>query len=565
MNKTVIMNLKKLTQNISFFTLSILLLTALIPSQSMYPMVSELDDEFDAILGNITQSDLDTLRSCEPGEAAAWNNFLSLTIDGVFIPTTLDEEFYKKTSLIRTRNILNYPEFQICSYQDMDSKHQFTWHLFYNQTTRKAFTQSTENENGNRIGSYLNIEHETFLSLIEAASRSPLIPPQLSALKNLNFPLILNNIANARLEERRIGWLAHYYQQMNCKTYFEAKLPILWMIKNLNFTDKEKQLFKDEFAAFQGSGSDFNEDEFAKQHLIFDALGTGTMELSLCTKFLERSDWSLDGGAFVFLPTDWQWARGLHGTYFEPQDIHPLLPLCDLVDNIATSPTKSANFKEILYNYFICALDHLSSDLLQCPLGYNQSLTFGLKLSPYWKVNEDLEFNGLYTIEFILPKEQKRFFVYKDHGKFSEIYAALPNSTDAESDAKLLFFEERLTSILFPRVFDTKVFPGIVFTSASNLQRSYKNWNFTAGYSGWLQTGEKFLSVTAPRPTDLIDLDFEKSIAPDAYLIKLFGKIHRNLSTSRHEASVCLWADATVFNSAIGNDFSLGISFDTKF
>lgn len=559
-NKLVIMNVttlqKKMSLIIRFSTLCSLFLSSSLAQSNSFD-----DDEFDTLLGNITAEDLNIIRTCEPGEAAIWNSFL----EAAGIPQALNEQFYIHTSLPRTRNMIDFPEFQLCSYQDMDSRHQFTFHIFYNQTSKKNYTQSEGMIDGTRIGSYLNIENRTFLQLLENAASSSLLPPELAPLRNLNYPTLFTDLANAKLEERRLGFLAHYYQKIDSKTYFEAKLPFLYMMKNFNFTNKEKDRFRRQFISF--SGTDFDENEFAKEHLIFDALGTGTMELSLSTRLWTHEDTrkNLDGGMFLFLPTDYQFARGLYGTYIQPCNQQPILDLCDLVKDIAGSPIKNPNLGAILNDYFLSALDQLSATLLQCPLGYHQTLTIGLKLSPYWKIREDIELNGLYTVEFLLPYEEKRFFDVKDKGTFSDEYEALPTSTNAEQDAKLLFLESRLTELLFPRVFNTKVSPGFVITSASNLQKSYKQWNFTAGYSCWVQLAESFLSICIPQGTQIDDFDIERSMSQDAYQVKLFGKIHRDIHTTRHEISLTLWADATVWNNNIGNDFTFGISFDKKF
>ena len=65
------------------------------------------DDEFDNLLESFSEEELHTLRTCEPGEAAQWNNLLT----AAKIPQALNNQFYIKTSLPRTRKILNYPEF----------------------------------------------------------------------------------------------------------------------------------------------------------------------------------------------------------------------------------------------------------------------------------------------------------------------------------------------------------------------------------------------------------------------------------------------------------------------
>ena len=556
------MIVKKLHKQISQIIKTGFLCAILFGTNNIQPGAFD-DDEFDSLLGNITEEKIKALQNCAPGEAAVWNNFLTT----LGVPQTLNNQFYIKTSLPRTRNIMNYPEFQLCSYQDMDSKSQLTFHLFYNQTSRKNYTQSVGRIDGTRIGSYLNIEDKNFISLIDAGLRTIPLPPDLQPLQSLNYPILLNDLANARLEERRLGFLSHYYHKIDKNTYFEFKIPVLYMIKNLNFTKEEKAKFRRQFIVFSGNGC-FDENEFAKQNLIFDAVGLGTSEFSLSTRLYthESTDKHLDAGIFLFLPTDWQFARGLYGTYIEPTDQAPILDLCDLVQGIPVSPVSNPNLGAILNDYFFDAVKHLSSDLLQCPLGYYQTMTIGLKLSPYWRIREDLEFNGLYTVEFLFPYEQKRFFDVKDGmASFSDIYNALPTGTDELEEAKLDFLEARLTELLFPRVFPTKLFPGLIITSASNIQKSYKSWDFTAGYSAWVQMAENFINVSVPKGTSIKDFDIDRSMSQDAYQIKIFGKAHHDIHAPRYDLSFTMWADFAIFNNNVGNDFTIGFSFDRKF
>jgi hypothetical protein len=562
-SKMVNMTFKKLNRNLCKFTYSILLCISILRFDQIHSMVSDCDDEFDFLLNDFSPADFEKVRSCETGEATTWNDFLTIAK----IPEALNSAFYLQTELPRTHNLINYPEWQICTYQDMNNINQFTFHAFYNQTSKKNYTKTENDIDGTRMGSYLNIEHGTFLSLLEAALSAPNIPPSvLAPLKNLNYPLVFNNLANARLEERRMGFLAHFYHKMNKLTYLEIKTPFLWMIKNLQFSQKDKDSIAAQFTAFLGTNfSNFDELSFAKKHTIFDALGVGTTELSLCTKFFERSNWSIDGGAFLLLPTDCQVKRGLYGTYIEPKNQNPLLPLCQLVKITTLPPSISPNFAAIMNSYFIAALDQLSSMILQCPLGYNQSFGVGFKLSPYWKPHENLEFNTLYSVEILMPDDQLRFFVPINTGNFADEYNALPENNDTESEAKLLFLEQRLTELLFPRVFTTKVFPGFVINSTTSIQKSYKEWDVTLGYNGWFQSGEQFLSVDLPREVKLEDFDLDKSITQDAYLIKLFAKVHKDIHLARHDLSFTAWGDASIFSNTVGNDFTLGVSFDAKF
>lgn len=512
-------------------------------------------DDLDMMVTGISSSDLTQIRSCPSGEAFIWLTILNQ----LNIAKIVDEPFYKKTSVPLSRNLINYPTFQLATYQPQNGG-QFTTHLFYNQTSKKQFRASEDDIDGTRIGSYLNIENKTILMVLDEAFENPLFPPLIrNTAKNIDTALLVRTFGSARLEERRLGLMGHFIQEFDNKSYFEAKLPILWVQRNLNFTQGEKDIIQKQLSIFEGG--DFDEDTFAKQHLVFDSFGAGTLELSICKKVWEGGNWSVDIGGGVLLPTDYAVRRGLYGTYIEPKDQHPVLAFCDLA-SLAPAGLKP-NAKKTLENYFLGALDHLTSLLLHCPLGYDKHLGFELKLLPFWEIRPDLQFNGQYTLEVLIPQEQQRFFVPVNSTVFSEYFANLPETTEAEQQAKLAALQERITTLLYPRVINTKIFPGIVFTSVSSLQRTYRDWNFSAGYSGWYQSKEKIVAMEKFKNSDL---NLSKSLNTSSYSVKLFGKIHRIIHSKRHDDfSLSIWADGTVFNRGVGNDFSFGISLDSKF
>ena len=547
----------KYLSKISTTTLPICLCLTLFYNPIVATDISPTDDELDALYNSITTADLATLRSCEPGESQAWISLM----DTIKFPKILDQSFYTKTSIPNNRNIIHLPNFQLCTYQPLEEHHQFTIHAFYNQTGKKCFTTGNQDNDGNRIGSYLNLENKEFVKALNAGLEALPLSTDLAPLKKINFPDVLYLCAQARLEERRMGFLAHYCYQHSEETSLECKIPLLWMIKNLNFTAQEKAQIKEEFSAF--TKSDFNEDQFTKKHVIMDALGTGTCELSISKKFLEKPTWSLDLGACLYLPTDFHFKEGLYGTYITPTDQQPVLDFCNFVNNI-TSSTRTVNpdLANIVSNYFVSALDHLSSMVLQCPLGNDQALGFGIKVAPKWNIHENLQYNGLYVFEVFTPQDMPKFFVPILSGApFSEALAA----STLSYDDKLDLIETTLTQRLFPRVFTTKVLPGFVINSTSNLQKTYKNWNFTIGYNNWYKYQETFFKISTPPTIDLQNFDIQKAISPQAWAMKVFGKIHHIFEGKRHSSSLSLWADATLFNSTIGNDYTIGISCDIAF
>jgi len=510
-------------------------------------------DDFDRMVTDISAQDLTHIRSCAPGEAQTF--LLALSAFAPNAANALNETLYKKTSIPISRNLINYPTIQIVSYQPIDGR-QFTTHLFYNQTGKKQF-RSLDKGDGTRIGSYLNIENKSLLNVIDELTESPLFPTSIS--KNFDTRKFAKTLADARFEEHRIGIIGHYIHKFDHEVSFEAKLPIFWMVRNLNFTPREKNVIQKQLSIFEGA--EFDEDAFSKKHLIFDALGLGTLELLLCKTFWEGNNWHVDIGGGLLLPTDYAFKRGLYGTYIEPKDKQPIFPICDIFS--IENPGFTPNGRTILEDYFLGALDQLSSILLQCPLGYNKHMAFELKLLAFWDINPHWKFNGQYTFEFLLPHEQQRFFIPVNSSVFSEEFAALPETTAAQQQAKLTFLQERITTLFYPQVITTTIFPGHIFTSVSNLQRSYHDWNFTLGYSGWYQSGEKILKKKQFKHSHL---NLSKSVNDHSYAAKLFGKVHRTFQTRRHgDISLSLWADGTVFNRGVGNDFTVGISFDSKF
>lgn len=525
-------------------------------------------DEFDNILNSISEETLTTFRSCEPGEAKDWGALL----DTFKIPTVFDEDLYNVTTTPTHRNIINYPNFFIFSYQ-APAEQQMTCHLFYNQAVKKHFTKDEINErnntnahniNGTELGSYLNIDNGTFASVIaeNLANFGDMIPPSLSSLKQIQFPKIFKTLAKAHLEERRIGFLAHYYKQLTDCSSLEIKLPFLWQERNINFDDIDQKTLRREFSALEGdskSANCFDELEFAKDHIIMDALGTGTMDITWKYLLIDGDKYDTQIGFSIFLPTDGHWKQGLYGTYFEPKDQQPILRLCDLVNIKELKIEPDA--QEKVQKYFLSALDHFSSAVLQCQLGYDKHLAFAFKALPYWQIREDIEYSGVYIFEYLIPQDRERFFVQDSPGVFSEEFSALQDKPEQQLD----LFERQITKRLFPRVFTARVSPGFLFNTVSNFQKSYKCWNFTAGYNYWYKSDEKIKNIKAPQEV-LRELNVCKATPQSASQIKVYGKVHRTFTSSGgNNVSFAFYGNISVYSDNIGNDFSLGVSFDKEF
>jgi len=516
-------------------------------------------DAFDNLVTDITAEDLLHIKSCAP------TDLIFNSINFVNLPQVLDPSIYKKTLVPQDRNIFNYPNTLLVSYQFLPQQ-QFTTHLFINVTPRKNFRNSEDCITGTSLDSYLNIRSKGLLftlnQLLELISDDELK----NKLKRVDVDKLLWAFEQAHLEERRLGVIGHYYRQMTEKSYFQIKLPLYWMIRNLNYDKQYKDIMQQELGDFisngTGSANSFDENAFARKHFVFDALGLGNLRLTYNHIIWEGNNWHFDLGASLILPTDYQFARGLYGTYFQPSNKHPNLDLCNIASSVISGNAETVQVEK----YFLSALNHLSSMLLQCNLGYNKHLGFDVVGTVFWQIIPDLAFNTQYCLEFLIPKEEQRFFVPKNKGDFSKIYNALPQTTTEEQQVKLAFLEARLNELLFPKVVDVKLFPGFIFHSTSCLQKTFRNWNFDVGTTSYYQTNEQINAFYGLKREAIDLLDIDKALNETLIQFKVFGKIHRIFHTRRHnDISLSIWADGTLYNNGLGNDFSLGIAFDAKF
>jgi hypothetical protein len=530
-------------------------------SQSASEESKSFPDAFDNLVTDITEADLSQTRSsCAPGQA----NLALGVINAFKFQNLLDPSIYKRTLVPQNRNVISLPNTQLVTYQFLPQQ-QLTTHLFINVTPRKNFRNSEDCITGTNLGSYLNIRTQGLLYTLDEILQSPLFSDEelRAKLNRVDTDKLLWAFEQAKLEERRIGLFFHYYRQLTEKSYFQVKLPVYWMIRNLNYDQEFKNIIQQELGDFlsngsgSGSGSNsFDENAFARKHLIFDTLGLGILRLTYNHIIYESMNWHLDLGGSLLLPTDFASVQGLYGRDFKQTNNHPDLDICSIAFG--------ENGAQQVQKYFLSALDHLSSILLPYPLGYGKHLGFDLIASLYWQIIPDLAFNTQYCAEFLLPTEVKRFFVPKNRGDFSTIYNDLPQTTQAEQEVKLKLLEARLNELIFPEVHKVKIFPGFILHSTSCLQKTFKNWNLNAGTTTFYQTNEQIQGGLTREEKKLLAI--EKSLNETLVQFKAFGKIHRVFHTKRHnDISLSIWADGTLYNNGLGNDFSLGIAFDSKF
>jgi hypothetical protein len=209
-------------------------------SQTTSEENKSLPDAFDNLVTNITEGDLTHMRSsCPTGEASL---ILGLA-NGLNLPNLLNPSIYFKTLVPQSRNILSLPNTQLVTYQFLP-KQQLTTHLFINVTPRKNFRNSQDCIAGTHLGSYLNIKTNALINALDQAIELISDDDLKVRLQHVDTNKLLWAFEQAKLEERRLGVFFHYYRQMSEKSYFQVKLPVYWLIRNLNYDQQFKDIIQ---------------------------------------------------------------------------------------------------------------------------------------------------------------------------------------------------------------------------------------------------------------------------------------------------------------------------------
>lgn len=461
----------------------------------------------------------------------------------------LHSDLFLKSSPIRHRNITTFPinlnylyKHDIC---DLSAT------LFFNKTNAKNFTQTSTT-----LNSYALLENNPIADVLEE------LATQYGIASKFNIGESLQLLAPAKVQEHNLGILFQLDRTHNDWT-FDLQIPLLYAERNLFLTDEEKNaLYGSALAQIIGSSGDLDEWEIAKQHFISDQIGIGDLKF----RFMKQiaCDWrgnTLLGG-FISLPTAFAIKKGVIGTHFQQNNDRAPLPL----EEINPDPTAAANLtdknKEDLANFFSAASDHLMANILHTSLGNKGHINLGLTASCDWYINDAWSMNSNYALEIPIPAKEKRFFIkHQTQEGFDKKYNEA-KAVDALSVVN--FARNELKDRLFPLVYNSFVFPGVILNSITHFSRSFGTWNCNAGWNFWYQGAEKDISIDAPI-TELPYLDIKNAFAASASQFKIFGKIHHIFETKQYQWSLSLYGDATIWNSGIGNDFTLGLSVDYIF
>lgn len=475
----------------------------------------------------------------------------------------LEEDFYLRTNNLNTRSLLDLPTFEPLCCCETGPRWAVGFTAFLNQTTRMFY-----NADSDKLSSYLAICEETILEKIEKALE-PFIPDLRNRDLDVDFRAILAIFSNMAMQQRRLGFMIHG-ERLIKNWHIRFLFPLYYQELNYFLTPCEE----DQIAAEFGVTSEEQQDNFDDTHFISDALGFGDTRIEIDKKWIKKESWVIRAGIMATLPTAFAFKKGIRGSNFKKTDCQPPATviedlICIAFDPDLTEPEKLEAALEILRAFGLGALDRLSATLIQKPLGNEGHFGLGLLLRTKAKAchwtkaawADKARWCNRFSAEYLFPAQNKRFFIPKNNK--AEFEQRDFNNPDQAAD-NLAFLEQTLVDRLYPRAFPVTVRPGMIFRWDSRFCYQGKLWGTTIGTDYWLQTAEHLHRIHGcPEIVDqLNECKAESSLAQQ---LKLYGSMRWKIPKPSRTWFVSLNVDYTIFNTGIGQDFTLSLNAETHF
>jgi len=543
MNKSIFLRIKQ-------FCLGLLIGLSCNSAHSM-----DLLDDLDIFDPNIAIDDItfDT-KKVNPAD------ILPLLVEILDILPILQEDLYCKTYPLNKRSLLDLPFVR-----------PYRWHsiydqkvgvqLFYNQTDRMHFTGRCDN-----ISSYLAICNSNLLRKLSDKLDEDIIREQFPDF-DLDPLCIFPLFRNMTIQERRLGFMFSGSQRWKTLT-FRAYAPLYYLERNYFLTNQERKAVEDVF----GEQSDT---EFQDQHMISDKIGIGDTRLVCAYHVLRCPDIALNLGFQLTIPTAFPFKKGLKGASFQQwkKIRHCKFSIQELWE-LAQEDVNAAT--EYGSDFFLGALDTLSANLLDTPLGNNQHLGIGLffqnksRLSYYFKRPwaDQIHYKGNISLEYLLPRTERRFFLIRtdndslDKRLFDEERA---DDDPAYAANWLNLIEETFTNKFYPVALDTRIQPGLIFHWTSNMFYERGPWRYQLGTDWYIQTPTSLESLEVPQDIGACNIELKKAEPPYMYQSKICGGIYYSFERPCRTWNLSLYGDYTYWTEGLGKDFTLSLNLEVDF
>jgi len=479
----------------------------------------------------------------------------------------LQADMYKRTHPTSTRSLLDYPIHVPMKYSSSTWTTDVTF--FYNHTDRVFFTRTSD-----AIASYFGLCDPKLLEFLSNEVLQEIIK---EALPNFKLdPLdVLPLFKNMTTQKRRLGIMFSGMKRCDNRGRFRFMLPLYYLESNFWLTEDEQRAVEVRF------GRDPNQNEFAEQYMISDKIGVGDLRFSYDFPVIDRSFFHVRAGVLTTIPLSFPFKRGIKGSKFSKLGIQSPFNMTQLFCAAQGSPAEQEQAMQQGQCFFLRALRHLSSNLIEIPLGNGRHLGIGgyIRYKSYlrnfiqrrWA--ENVVFNSHVSLELLMPARHKRFYIEQsDQEEFDAL--GLNKSTEditdkigddpAYAQQVLSFFEKQMTEKFFPFALNTLVWPGCIFKWTTKACYEGKRWGVQAGFDTWVHAKENLSRICIPQS---IPQDINTKIArrPLAYQWKLFGSIFLKKRHNENNWLLSLTGDYTIANTGIGSDYTFAFVVERHF
>ena len=364
----------------------------------------------------------------------------------------------------------------------------------------------------------------------------------------------------ATAQENRIGGVLESHVAHN-KVSLIVQLPVLYAERNLYLTPAQKAAISLSSLGGMLTTNGVDENDFVYDHIVMDQFGLGDLKFKAMYKMHSTDIFNLDLGGFIILPTATAFKQGIIGTWFDQNNERGYLDLTT-IDPLDIT----AQNQEDIANFFLSAVDKLSSNILNCPLGNNGHVVLAPSMNFDWYFAQKWRFSNDFSVQIPLPANEQRFYQkIQSQDEFIASYNAAYTAGADNADIFAAFVNGQLQDLFFPYVFSTMVYPGTVFNSTNQIGYQFDLCDLYFGSNFWYQGAESLQSFNNAQNNQNFTYDYAGAAAASAAQEKLFMKLNYNCDTTNYSWSLSAYGDITIWNSGIGNDFTLGLGVDCKF
>lgn len=481
------------------------------------------------------------------------------------VPELLQENFFLRSNNIISRSLLDYPEF--LPFRHDKDKNAVYVDLFFNQTDRGFFTRSSSN-----ICSYLAVTSPALQQKIENTLESVrlAIPdiPQSSDLLN-----ILDLFATFTVQERRFGLMVGGKGVLD-KWHINAMAPLYYLERNHFVNQRTQDDLREITDELFGPQNDpKKEKEFQDRFFISDKFGIGDTRIYADYPLAKGKYINMRLGFLTTLPTAFAFEKGLRGTHFRRSIVRPELDLVQVFSLVDEKRFDEAN--ALTSAYLFETIDNLNAILLDTPLGNNGHVGLGIYLKNKMPISKYIKqswshrliWRSFMSLEYLIPATEQRSYVLpaiiKDFTARDFDPRDYPDD-QAQINSNYDFLVQQITDRLFPVTYNTRVAPGFIFRSSSQLCYEGDYSGFTVGTDTYVRTKESLKNIERCLYKDQL-IDICNARAPFAYQSKAVASVFFKVHQPDKLWTLSLIGDYTFMNRGIGNDFLLGFNVDVIF